>query len=86
MIDNRTGKSYEIPIEHNAIPATAFKKMTAAKRVEDREEDELEGGIRIYDPGMYFVKYLIKCSIWLIIIIICRIYEYCSRSIYYYIY
>lgn len=27
--------------------------MTAAKRVEDREEDELEGGIRIYDPGMY---------------------------------
>lgn len=49
--DNRTGKSYNIPIEHNSIPATAFKKMTSKATKDDREEDDLESGLRIYDPG-----------------------------------
>ncbi|GAA5973320.1 hypothetical protein JCM11641_003071 [Rhodosporidiobolus odoratus] len=53
LTDNRTGKTITVPIEHNAIPATAFKQL--AKDMDqakgDREEDEVKGGIRVYDPG-----------------------------------
>lgn len=54
-LDNRTGKTYTIPIEHNSIPATAFKQLKMASNdgaaKGNREEDEVEGGLRVYDPG-----------------------------------
>ncbi|TKA53162.1 hypothetical protein B0A53_04018 [Rhodotorula sp. CCFEE 5036] len=51
IIDNRTGKSIDVKVEANAIPATAFKKLTKRAGDGDREEDECEAGIRVYDPG-----------------------------------
>ncbi|KAK7463539.1 hypothetical protein VKT23_006887 [Stygiomarasmius scandens] len=49
--DNRTGKTYEIPIEDNSIPATAFKKLTAPAAKDERPENETEKGLRIQDKG-----------------------------------
>ncbi|BGO88887.1 hypothetical protein NBRC10512_002244 [Rhodotorula toruloides] len=54
ITDNRTGKTITVPVEHNAIPATAFKKLRKdgpEAEQGDRQEDEVEGGIRVYDPG-----------------------------------
>ncbi|GAA5979762.1 hypothetical protein JCM10908_003034 [Rhodotorula pacifica] len=51
ITDNRTGKSIDVKVERNAIPATAFKKLAKKAGDRDREEDECEGGIRVYDPG-----------------------------------
>lgn len=48
VVDNRTGKAYEVPIQHNSILATDIKKIKANG---DREEDETEQGLRVYDPG-----------------------------------
>ncbi|KAI5478794.1 citrate synthase [Pseudohyphozyma bogoriensis] len=48
VTDNRTGKTYQIPIEHNSIPATAFKKCVAPG---GRAEDDPGAGLRVYDPG-----------------------------------
>lgn len=42
VLDNRTGKVYEVPIEKGTIHATAFQKI---KTVSDHE------GIRVYDPA-----------------------------------
>src|SRR6202049_1619413 len=42
VTDNRTGATYEIPIEQNAIRATAFEQMRAAG------EDH---GLLVYDPA-----------------------------------
>jgi citrate synthase len=45
--DERTGKTYDVPITHNSIPATAFSRMVAPRAAifgqEDREEDETAG-------------------------------------------
>ncbi|KAH9903068.1 peroxysomal citrate synthase [Cubamyces lactineus] len=49
--DNRTGKVYTIPIADNAIPATAFKAMTAPRKPGEREENETEKGLRVQDKG-----------------------------------
>ncbi|KAI0359821.1 peroxysomal citrate synthase [Trametes cingulata] len=49
--DNRTGKVYTIPIADNAIPATAFKAMTAPRKPGEREENETERGLRVQDKG-----------------------------------
>lgn len=49
--DNRTGKTVEIPITNNSIPATAFKALSTATVVTGRAEDEVEAGLRVYDPG-----------------------------------
>ncbi|KAF5367414.1 hypothetical protein D9758_003612 [Tetrapyrgos nigripes] len=49
--DNRTGKSYEIPIEDNSISATEFKKMSAPAAKDERPENETEKGLRIQDRG-----------------------------------
>ncbi|TFK92658.1 peroxysomal citrate synthase [Polyporus arcularius HHB13444] len=49
--DNRTGKVYTVPIADNAIPATAFKAMTAARKPGEREENETEKGLRVQDKG-----------------------------------
>ncbi|KAK4699119.1 citrate synthase, partial [Phenoliferia sp. Uapishka_3] len=51
VTDNRTGKTYQIPIENNSINATSFKAMKAKPQKGERVEDEVEGGIRVYDPG-----------------------------------
>lgn len=50
VVDNRTGKTYEIPIKNNSIPATDFKKIKAQPNG-DRPEDETEQGLRVYDPA-----------------------------------
>ncbi|KAK0485255.1 peroxysomal citrate synthase [Armillaria novae-zelandiae] len=49
--DNRTGRTYEIPITNNSIPATAFKAISAPRGAGDREEDEPEKGLRVSDKG-----------------------------------
>ncbi|BGP53486.1 hypothetical protein JCM8202v2_001045 [Rhodotorula sphaerocarpa] len=46
-----TGKEINVKVEHNAIPATAFKKLNKKPSEGDAPEDEVEGGIRVYDPG-----------------------------------
>ncbi|KAM0752246.1 hypothetical protein T439DRAFT_324313 [Meredithblackwellia eburnea MCA 4105] len=51
VTDNRTGKTYVVPIEHNSIKATAFKDMKAKPGPGQRAEDEIENGLRVYDPG-----------------------------------
>ncbi|GKU12560.1 unnamed protein product, partial [Fusarium langsethiae] len=50
VVDNRTNQSYEIPITHNSIPATEFKKIKAEVG-NDRPEDETNQGLRVYDPA-----------------------------------
>jgi len=49
--DNRTGKTYTIPIVDNAIAATAFKDITAPRRPGERRENETERGLRVSDKG-----------------------------------
>ncbi|KAG8709344.1 hypothetical protein FRC08_018386 [Ceratobasidium sp. 394] len=49
--DERTGKTYSIPITDNTISATAFKAMKAPKRPGEREENETERGLRVSDKG-----------------------------------
>ncbi|KAL4252258.1 Citrate synthase [Abortiporus biennis] len=49
--DNRTGKTYTIPILDNAVSATAFKDMKAPSKPGERKENETEKGLRILDKG-----------------------------------
>ncbi|KZP00570.1 peroxysomal citrate synthase [Calocera viscosa TUFC12733] len=49
--DERTGKTYTIPIVENSIPATAFKKIVAPSKKGEREENETERGLRVLDKG-----------------------------------
>ncbi|KAI0317067.1 peroxysomal citrate synthase [Amylostereum chailletii] len=50
--DNRTGKTYTIPIAHNTVSATAFKAIAAPRAAAGaREEDETEKGLRVVDKG-----------------------------------
>jgi citrate synthase len=42
ITDNRTGRSYEVPIEHGAIPATALRQITV---------DDDDFGLMSYDPA-----------------------------------
>lgn len=51
VIDNRTGKAYEFPIQHNSVLATDIKKIKAPPGPKDRAEDETEQGLRVFDPG-----------------------------------
>jgi citrate synthase len=48
--DNRTGRSYDIPIVNNTISASDFKQMKAPRRGEP-EEHETERGLRVFDRG-----------------------------------
>lgn len=50
VIDDRTGKYYQIPIFHNAINANEFKKIKAPENVHFYA-DQNESGIRVFDPG-----------------------------------
>src|SRR5207244_1434609 len=43
VTDNRTGKTYEVPIEHQTVRATAFADMTL-----DKDGDH---GLAVYDPS-----------------------------------
>ena len=52
--DNRTGHTIDIPINHNSIPATAFKALKAPQDASNpghREEDDFAAGLRVYDPA-----------------------------------
>jgi len=49
--DNRTGKTYTIPIQDNAVPATAFKDIKAPAKPGERAENETEKGLRVQDKG-----------------------------------
>ncbi|KAG6039146.1 hypothetical protein E4U41_003162 [Claviceps citrina] len=54
VTDNRTGKTYELPITHNSVLATDIKKITAPRAQaapDDRPEDETSQGLRVYDPA-----------------------------------
>ncbi|KIK62985.1 hypothetical protein GYMLUDRAFT_41286 [Collybiopsis luxurians FD-317 M1] len=49
--DNRTGKTIQIPIEDNSIPATAFKTLSATPEKDERKENETSKGLRVSDKG-----------------------------------
>ncbi|KAJ7678908.1 peroxysomal citrate synthase [Mycena polygramma] len=49
--DNRTGKTYSVPIVDNSISATDFKALAAPKAPGEREENETEKGLRVSDKG-----------------------------------
>ncbi|EIM90879.1 peroxysomal citrate synthase [Stereum hirsutum FP-91666 SS1] len=49
--DNRTGKTFNIPIVDNTISATAFKAIAAPRKEGEREENETEKGLRVADKG-----------------------------------
>ncbi|KAI9512062.1 peroxysomal citrate synthase [Russula earlei] len=49
--DNRTGKTYTIPIKDNAVSATAFKAISAPLRPGERAENETPKGLRVSDRG-----------------------------------
>lgn len=51
VVDNRTGKSYEVPIKNNSVLATDFKQIKAPAAPEDRPEDETNQGLRMFDPA-----------------------------------
>lgn len=50
--DSRTACEYEIPIHRNAISATEFKKIKGLKKTSLNHADNINGGLRIYDPGL----------------------------------
>lgn len=50
IVDNRTGKHYNIPLSHNAVNASDFKQIKAPESSE-YYADQTENGIRVYDPG-----------------------------------
>ncbi|KAJ7650174.1 peroxysomal citrate synthase [Roridomyces roridus] len=49
--DNRTGKTYNVPIVDNSISATDFKAMRAPSAPGERPENETEKGLRVSDKG-----------------------------------
>ncbi|KAJ6609233.1 peroxysomal citrate synthase [Mycena sp. CBHHK59/15] len=49
--DNRTGKTYSVPIVDNTISATDFKAISAPSALGEREENETEKGLRVSDKG-----------------------------------
>jgi len=49
--DNRTGKTYTIPIKDNTISATAFKMIAAPLQPGERTENETPKGLRVSDRG-----------------------------------
>ena len=50
VVDNRTGKTYELPIKNNSVLATDIKNIKAQSQ-RDRPEDETNQGLRVYDPA-----------------------------------
>ncbi|KAF6811414.1 citrate synthase [Colletotrichum sojae] len=64
VIDNRTGRQYDIPIKRNAIKAVEFRKITLAQQVVD-PVDQVQPGLRILDPG-YLNTACVKSKITLV--------------------
>lgn len=51
VVDNRTGKHYTIPIEHNAVSAVDFKQIATESEDLLFPPDQSERGLRLSDPG-----------------------------------
>ncbi|KAF8501691.1 peroxysomal citrate synthase [Russula emetica] len=49
--DNRTGKTYNVPIKDNTVSAAAFKAIAAPLRSGERVENETPKGLRVSDKG-----------------------------------
>ncbi|KAH9178254.1 peroxysomal citrate synthase [Lactarius sanguifluus] len=49
--DNRTGKTYSIPIKNNTVSATAFKAIAAPSKPGEPVENETPKGLRVSDKG-----------------------------------
>ncbi|KZT29746.1 peroxysomal citrate synthase [Neolentinus lepideus HHB14362 ss-1] len=49
--DNRTGKTYDIPIVDNSVSATSFKAIAAPRKPDEREENGTDNGLRVSDKG-----------------------------------
>ncbi|KAI0264480.1 peroxysomal citrate synthase [Gloeopeniophorella convolvens] len=49
--DNRTGKTYTVPIKDNTVSATAFKAIAAPLKPGERVENETSKGLRVSDKG-----------------------------------
>ncbi|CAG9983313.1 unnamed protein product [Clonostachys byssicola] len=50
VVDNRTGKTYEIPIKDNSVLATDIKNIKAQPQ-DERPENETSQGLRVFDPA-----------------------------------
>ncbi|RKP24791.1 citrate synthase-like protein, partial [Syncephalis pseudoplumigaleata] len=50
VLDNRTNKIYEVPIENNTISALKFKEMVASP-TPGLSGDKSDQGLRVYDPA-----------------------------------
>ena len=50
VIDQKTGKHYDLPISHNAVNASEFQQIKAPENHE-YYADQNEQGVRIFDPG-----------------------------------
>ncbi|KAK9469694.1 citrate synthase-like protein [Lipomyces arxii] len=51
VIDNRTGKTIEIEIKDNSVPATAFAQLKSSYADGERPENDTPYGLRILDPS-----------------------------------
>ncbi len=61
VTDNRTGKTYQLPIKHNSVLATDIKRIKADSQ-DDRPEDETAQGLRVFDPA-YMNTAVVESSI-----------------------
>ena len=61
VLDNRTGRTYTIPIERNAIKATDFRKIKGDSFEAD-PVDQVDRGLRVFDPG-YLNTAVVESSI-----------------------
>lgn len=50
VIDQRTGKHYDLPISHNAVNASEFQQIKSPENYE-YHADQNEQGVRLFDPG-----------------------------------
>jgi citrate synthase len=49
--DSRTGQNYEIEIQNNAVNAAEFSQIKASAQG-TKISDNVQGGLRIYDPSL----------------------------------
>lgn len=52
IIDNRTGKTYTVPITDNSVSASAFKAISAPFKKGERVENDTDKGLRVADKGI----------------------------------
>ena len=50
VTDNRTGRSYVVPVEHNSIRAIDLRAITTS-RLLSKSSDRIKCGLRVVDPG-----------------------------------